>query len=453
MATSVQEITRGFSREAVEELSRRRNEPDWLRMKRLAAWEAYQAIPMPTRTDEEWRRTDIRDLPLDDVAPFTPEFQQRVSSRDELPGDVKSILSDAGDLAGVVVQQDSTIIYSEFQQELAGQGVIFVDLDTAIREHADLLEQYLMTDETVPFTLNKFAALHGAFWTTGAFLYVPDDVEVEIPFEAISTLKTPGLATFFHTLIVAGENARVTFIDYCVSETLGDAIEDESIADNVVEMHAEDGSEIRYIQIQNWGRHVWNFNTQRGRIAQDAAIRSLNVSLGAMFSKNSITSTLAEAGAQAEMLGLYFTDEDQFLDNHTHQDHEAPYATSDLLFKGAVKDRSRTVYSGLIKVAERAFGTDAYQANRNLALSPTARVDTMPNLEIGANDVRCTHGATVSRIEDEYLFYLMSRGISRTEAEKLMIDGFFAEVIDRVPVEQVQNIVQRVIDRKIGYTV
>ena len=453
MATAVTETTKGFSREAVDELSRRRNEPEWLRKRRLAAWEAYQAIPMPTRTDEEWRRTDLRDLPLEEVMPYTPEFSARVSSRDGLPAEVREILDGAGEMSGIVVQRDSSIIYHEALDSLADEGVIFVDLDTAVAEHPDLLERYLMSPSTVPIDHNKFAALHSAFWSTGAFLYVPDDVEVELPFEAISTLTRPGLATAFHTVVVAGENARVTFIDYCVSETLSTNIEDESIANNVVELHASEGAELRYIQIQNWGRHVWNFNTQRGNVAQDGAIRSLNVSLGAAWSKNSIAATLAEAGAQAEMLGLYFTDEDQFLDNHTHQDHDAPYASSDLLFKGAVKDRSRSVYSGLIRVAEKAFGTDAYQANRNLSLSRHARVDTMPNLEIGANDVRCTHGATVSRIEDEYLFYLMSRGITRTEAEKLMIDGFFAEVIDRVPIPQVQEIVQNVIDQKIGYTV
>ena len=451
MATAVAELTKGFSREAVEELSRRRGEPDWLRTKRLAAWEAYMAIPMPTRTDEEWRRTDIRDVPLDAVLPYEPEFSQRVSSRSGLPENVRSILDGAGDMAGIVVQQDSSILYHESNASLAEQGVVFVDLDTAIADHAELLQPYLMHDAAVPINQNKFAALHSAFWTTGAFLYVPDDVEVELPFEAISTLTKPGLATAFHTVVVAGENARVTFVDYCVSDTLSDGVGGESIANNVVELHAAEGAEVRYIQIQNWGRHVWNFNTQRGNIKQDGAIRSLNVSLGAGWSKNSIAATLAEAGAQAEMLGLYFTDENQFLDNHTHQDHDAPYATSDLLFKGAVKDRSRSVYSGLIRVAEKAFGTDAYQANRNLSLSEHARVDTMPNLEIGANDVRCTHGATVSRIEDEYLFYLMSRGINQTEAEKLMIDGFFAEVIDRVPIPQVQEIVQDVIDQKIGY--
>lgn len=453
MATSVEELTKGFSREAVDALSRRRGEPDWLRERRLSAWQTYESIPMPKRTDEEWRRTDIRDLPLQDVLPFTPELRERVRDRDKLPDLVQGAIGDAGDLAGLVVQEDSTILYHEALQDALDQGVIFVDLDTAIREHPDLMQRYFMSDAAVSESANKFAALHGAFWTTGTLLYVPQDVEIELPFGAISTLATPGLATFTHTLIIAEENARVTFLDYMLSETLSDSIEGESITDNVVELHAGQGAEVRYIQIQNWGRHVWNFNTQTASIMQDAAVRTLNVSLGSMFSKNSIASMLREAGAQAEMLGLYFTDEEQFLDNHTHQVHIAPYATSDLLFKGAVKDKSRSVYSGLIQVAPKAFGTDAYQANRNLSLSPDARVDTMPNLEIGANDVRCTHGATVSQIEEEYLFYLMSRGISRTEAEKLMIDGFFSEVTDRVPVEAVREIVQRVIDRKIGYTV
>ncbi len=453
MATSVQELTKGFSREAVVELSKLRNEPEWLTKKRLAAWEAYESIPMPVRTDEEWRRTDIRDLPIDDVSPFTAQMSSRVDSRDALPDLSRDALSESGDLSGVVVQQDSSIIYHEVASDLAEQGVIFVDLDTAIQEHPDLLEKYFMTSDGVPINDNKFAALHGAFWTTGTLLYVPRGVEVELPFAAISTLTTPALATFFHTLIVAEEDARVTFLDHCISETLSTEIEDESITNNVVELHAADGAELRYIQIQRWGRHVWNFHTQRANVAQDAAVRTLNVSLGSRFSKNVIGSALSSAGSAAEMLGLYFNDEDQFLDNHTFQNHYAPYATSDLLFKGAVKDQSRTVYAGLITVAEKAFGTDAYQANRNLSLSGNARVDTMPMLEIGANDVRCTHGATVSQIEEEYLFYLMSRGISRTEAEKLMIDGFFSEVIDRVPVPAVQQIVQEVIDRKIGYTV
>ena len=450
-STSTQSATRGFSREAVEELSHRRGEPEWLRERRLQAWATYEQIPLPQRTDEEWRRTDIRDLPLDAVAPFgeLDALGARVASRAELPARVQSDLHAAGDLAGLVVQRDSTTILHEVDERLAGQGVIFSDLDSAIQQHPELLQQYLMTDEAAPASDNKFAALHGAFWTTGTFIYVPANVEVELPFRAFSVVEQPGIATFAHVLIVAAANAKVTFVDYYQSDTFAQ----ESIADNVIELHAGNGAQVRYIQVQDWGRHVWNFTTQKGVAHQDAAVRTLNVTLGSKLSKNLIAVNLVGPGSQAEMLGLYFADENQHIDNQTRQNHISPYATSDLLFKGAIKDRARSVYSGVIKVLPKAHRTDAYQANRNLILSPTARADSIPNLEIGANDVRCTHGATVAQIEEEYIFYLMSRGISRTEAEKLIVDGFFDEVIERVPVEAVRDTVRSAIDKKIGYTV
>jgi Fe-S cluster assembly protein SufD len=448
MSATIQGATKGFSREAVEELSHRRGEPDWLREKRVAAWETFETIPMPKRTDEEWRRTDIRMLPIDEVAPFG-ESRDRVSSRDALPATVARQLADAGELSGVVVQTDSSTVYFEVDPSLAEQGVVFADLDTAVREHPELLQQYLMSDAAVPVSDNKFAALHGAFWTTGVLLYVPKNVAVELPFRAFSTLETPGLGTFNHVLIVAEEFAEVTLVDYYQSETF----DTESIVDNVIELHAAEGAQVRYIQVQDWGRNVWNFTTQKGVVHQDAAVRSLNVALGSRLSKGLIASNLVGAGSAAEMLGLYFADETQHFDHQTRQNHISPYATSDLLFKGAIKDRSRSVYSGVIRVEPGAHRTDAYQANRNLILDPSARADSIPNLEIGANDVRCTHGATVAEIEEEYVFYLMSRGITRTEAEKLIVDGFFDEVIERVPVEAVQQTVRAAIDRKIGYTV
>jgi Fe-S cluster assembly protein SufD len=448
MSTMIQGATKGFSREAVEELSHRRNEPDWLRQQRIAAWEQYERIPMPKRTDEEWRRTDIRMLPIDEVAPFT-ELAERVSSRAELPASVAAQLEEAGELSGVVVQRGSSTVYFEVDPSLAKQGVIFADLDTAIQEHPELLQRYFMSDEAVPASDNKFAALHGAFWTSGVLLYVPKDVEIELPFRSFSVQEAAGVSTFNHVVIVAEEFASVTFIDYYHSDTF----ERESLVDNVIELHAAEGAQVRYIQVQDWGRHVWNFITQRGVIHQDAAVRTLNVALGSRLSKGLITSELVGPGSAAEMLGLYFADETQHFDHQTRQNHISPYASSDLLFKGAIKDRSRSVYSGVIRVAPKAHRTDAYQANRNLILDPTARADSIPNLEIGANDVRCTHGATIAQIEEEYVFYLMSRGITRTEAEKLIVDGFFDEVIERVPDESVQQTVRAAIDKKIGYTV
>mgnify|MGYP001105631564 CR=1 FL=1 len=444
MEASVQEVTKGFSRRAAEELSYRRHEPEWVREKRMEAWSAYEALPMPVRTDEEWRRTDIRRLPINDVAPFAG-LTGKIGGLDDLPEDVTATLGDPDQRAGINVQIDGATVYHELSDELASQGVIFCDMDTAIAEHTELVQRYFMTD-CVPASDNKFAALNGAFWSGGTFVYVPKGVRSEIPLRTHVHASTAGSGIFPHTLIVAEEDSSVVVVDSWLSPTTDEPV----IASGVIEIFAADATNVRYVQVQNWGRNVWNFTTQRALVSQDAALNSLTVGLGSKLSKSLIASDLVGAGASAEMLGLYFADERQHMDHHTRQMHVSPYATSDLLFKGAIKDRARTVYSGLIKVFPNAQRTDAYQANRNLVLSPTARADTIPNLEIGANDVRCTHGATVGQVEDEYIFYLQSRGINRTEAVKLIVDGFFDEVIERVPVPEVQKEVRAAIARKIG---
>jgi Fe-S cluster assembly protein SufD len=443
MNASVQEATKGFSRRAAEDLSYRRGEPDWVRKARLEAWETFETIPLPRRTDEEWRRTDIRRLPINDVAPFS-EFESTARSRQELPAEVQATLSDEAHYAGLTVQVDSASVYGEFDDEIRTQGVIFCDLATAIEQYPDLVKQYFM--KAVPAADNKFAALHGAFWSGGTFLYVPSGIQVEVPFRNIVYGRTPGSSLFAHSLIVAEEDASVVLIDTWNSPTT----DEPAMASNVIEVHAGEAAQVRYIQLQDWGRNMWSFTTQKAKLAQDAVVNSLNVALGSKLSRSEITGLLEGPGSLVEMLGIYFADEDQILDHLTKQVHISPYATSDLLIKGALKDRARTVYSGLIKVMPGAPRTDAYQANRNLVLSRHARADTIPNLEIGANDVRCTHGATVGQVEEEYIFYLMSRGITRTEAVKLIVDGFFDEVIERVPVEEVQEFVREAIARKIG---
>ncbi len=444
MSTRVAERTRGFTREAAEELSYLLGEPDWLRERRLAAWEIYERTPMPSRTDEEWRRTDIRRLPIDAVLPFA-ELRSRVSGPEALPQALFEILGDAALRSGLLTQVDGTVVYAQLDPNTLQQGVIFTDLLTAAREVPELVQRYFMTEAVTPQE-NKFTALHGAFWSGGTFLYVPENVEVALPLRSFVWAETPGTGIFAHTLLIAEPGATVVLIDTWASPT----VEEPLIASNVVEIIAKEGAQVRYIQLQDWGYSVWNFTTQRALLQQDAVVNTLNVSLGSKLSKAFIASNLVGPGATAEMLGLYFADDSQHLDHQTRQWHVAPYASSDLLYKGALKDRARTVFSGLIKVFPQAQRTDAYQANRNLILSPNARADTIPNLEIGANDVRCTHGATVGQVEEEYIFYLMSRGISRPEAVKLIVDGFFDEVIERVPVTEVQETVRGAIARKIG---
>jgi len=444
-ATKSPDLT-GFSREAVEALSRSRNEPDWVLEARLKAWDTYESIPMPKRTDEEWRRTDLRRLKLDRFAPYA-DVDGKVNELGALTTSVDAMqFGEADQRAGILASRDSSRPYVELDPSLAEKGVIFTDLNTAVREHPELVQKYFMT-QAVPVDFGKFEALHAAMWQVGAFLYVPKGVQVELPFRSFAFGQTPGSSVFTHSLVVVEEGAEAFFVDAFHSETQDEA----SFASAVVELILADDAKLRYVQVQDWGRNVWNFMTERSILGRDAEMKNLQVTLGSKFSKNSIGSHLRGENALAEMLGIFFGDGDQFFDHHTWQLHESPYATSDLEYKGALKEKSRSVYSGLIKVFEGAQRTDAYQQNRNLVLSRSARADTIPNLEIEANDVRCTHGATVSQVEDEHLFYLMARGIPKSEAQKLIVEGFFRPVIDRIPVEEIQDFLQAAIARKVGY--
>jgi Fe-S cluster assembly protein SufD len=439
------EAATGFSRESVEALSAAKQEPTWVRDARLAAWATYESLPFPQRTDEEWRRTDIRGLKLDRLTPFAGASGETPSPESVLAGFRDGGISDESARAGVNIQADASAILTDVHADLASQGVIFTDLGTAMAEHGDLVRKYFMT-EAVPASFGKFEALHAALWQSGSFLYVPKGVSVELPFRSFAVASAPESSIFTHTLVVLEEGAEAFAVDAFGSETQ----ENQSLASTVVELHLGKGSQLRYVQVQDWGRHAWNFMTERAILGNDATLNSLHVTLGSKFTKNSIGSHLRGQNSLAEMLGIFFADGDQFFDNHTWQLHEAPYATSDLEFKGALKDNARSVYSGLIKVEEGAQKTDAYQQNRNLVLSRTARADTIPNLEIRANDVRCTHGATVSQVVPEHVFYLQARGIPYTEAQKLIVEGFFRPVIDRIPVEEIQGFLESAIARKVG---
>jgi Fe-S cluster assembly protein SufD len=435
----------GFSRDAVVALSEMKNEPAWLRDARLRAWDTYESIPMPSRTDEEWRRTDFRALKFGNLHPFSPNGHKEPSLEALLAVFENNGVADRQAQAGILVQKDAATAWAEANPELTAKGVIFCDLDTAAREHEELFKQYFMTN-AVPVEFGKFEALHAALWQGGSFLYVPKGVSVEEPFRAFTTSTHPSNSVFTHTLIVLEQGAEAFLVDAYGSETF----EGQSFASGVVELILGKASKLRYVQVQDWGRDVWNFMTERATLQSDATLNSLHVTLGSKFSKSSIGSHLQGEDALAEMLGISFADGDQFFDHHTWQLHESPYATSDLEFKTALKESARTVYSGLIKVSEGAQKTDAYQQNRNLVLSREARADSIPNLEIAANDVRCTHGATISQVVPEHLFYLQARGVPYTEAQKLIVEGFFRPVIDRIPVEEIQGFLEGAIARKVG---
>jgi len=428
---SVETPTLGISRDAVTRLSERLGEPEWLRARRRAAWQTFEATPTPLMTDEEWRRTDIRKL---DFASFNVPTEAPAIYEPESSTDHRN---------GFIQIADGYVMDHHLEPEVAAKGVVFSSLSDAATTHPDIVRQNLGT--LIPDSYGKFASLANAL-ASGVFVYVPAGVEVELPIQASFTLTQGGSAVFPRTLIVAERHASVTFIDRYYSAD----IEAASVSVGVAEIFTGEGAQVRYVNVQEWGRNVWNFMAQKHHVGRDGQDRNLNIALGGRLSKANVEAELAGSGANCEMLGLFFGDENQFFDAHTLQDHASPNGFSDLLYKGVLRDTSRSVFSGLIRVRPGSQKTDAYQTNRNLLLSDRARADSIPNLEIEANDVKCSHGASVGPIDPDQLFYLQTRGLSRRDAERLIVDGFFEPLITRIPLEGVRERLSAAIDAKMG---
>src|SRR5918998_707280 len=320
LQSHVQSQETGFSREGVEAISSARLETGASRDARLHAWQLYESLPMPSRSDEEWRRTDLRGLKLDRLRPAAGVADPGIApvrALEEAGVEDAAAQIALGPNAGVVVQRDASTILATLDPEVAAKGVIFTDLATAYREHPELVERYFMTQAVQP-SLGKFQALHAAFWQGGSFLYVPNGVTIDAPFRAFSLISQPGAAVFSHTLAVVEEGAQAFVADAFRSPSQ----DVQSFASAVVELIVGQDAKLRYVQVQDWGRDVWNFMTERAILGQDATLNSLHVTLGAKFSKSSIAAHLRGKNTLAEMLGIYFADGDQFFDHHTWQLHE-----------------------------------------------------------------------------------------------------------------------------------
>jgi len=435
-------VTEFLSREAVERRGER--EPEWLARRRLDAWEVYERTPMPTTKLEEWRYTDLsRTLDLDELEPL--EIDRDPVPPSELPGLVRRAMEEDRKASGHLVELDAHVVHGDLERELADRGVIFSSLRRAVEEHPELLREHLAT-EAVPAGAGKFPALNAALWTDGVFLRVPEGVRLELPARVTRMLGRAGVAAFSRVLIVAEAGSQVSYVD----EILSPDLERQSLAHTAVEVIARQGAQVQYVSLQRMGRGAFHMAAQRTLARRDATLDTLNVSLGASVSRVDLNARLLGPGANSDMLGLSFGSGEQHFDHNTSQDHEAANTHSDLLYKGALDDRARSVFRGIIRVHPGAQQTDAYQTNRNLLLSEKARADSLPNLEIEADDVRCSHGATVGQLDEEILFYLMSRGIERSRAERLVVLGFLGEVLKRLPLEGVVEKVIRVIEEKLG---
>ncbi|MEE9216791.1 MAG: Fe-S cluster assembly protein SufD [Anaerolineales bacterium] len=419
-----------FTYDQVAKASESLNEPQWLMERRNSAWKAWEAIPLPTTQDEPWRRTDLRNMPADRFA-AKPSDNGRVD-QELLKSSPSMLLRPGHDPQSANLDQ------------IGGKGVVFADWATAVREHEDLLQKHL--GSVVPDDEGKFSALAAALATEGILVHIPSGARIEIPLH--STLWAPGsdLAVFSRVLIVVEDGASATV----VHEMASPGAEGAALHAGIVEITVGANAQLIFAEVQDWGDHVWNFTHERARVGRDGRIDWIFGAAGSHLTKNFSELSLDGQGAEGRWTGFYFADGKQHLDHDTQQNHMAPNTTSDLLFKGALVDQSRSVWQGMIYVAPEAQHTDGFQANRNLILSKRARADSIPGLEILADDVRCTHGATVSQLEEEPIFYLMSRGIPRNQAERLVIEGFFATVMERISLDSVRDQFEQMIDRKLG---
>ncbi|HEY3217123.1 MAG TPA: Fe-S cluster assembly protein SufD [Candidatus Eisenbacteria bacterium] len=427
---------------AAEDRAAQSGEPAWALAQRRAAAEIAAKLPFPDRSLELWRRTDFGSLSLDALRPFTAASRAR--NVDDLPAGILERLAGSEGNLGLVVQRNSDVVLEQTHPALERQGVVLCSIERALRQHPERLEGLL--GSLIEVDHDKFAAIAQSVRAGGAFVWVPDGVEAALPIRLFHWLDGAGVLHAPHTVILLGRGARATVIEEQLSETT----EGTSFHAGATEVFVGEDAHLVYATLQDWGRNVFHYSNQRARIARGGELQWVQTLLGGRMVKTNSYFRLSGPGAQAYVHGFMFGDGGQHFDLHTLQKHLEEHTTSDLLIKGALKDRARSVYQGLIQVSVGAQHTDAYQANRNLLLSDRARADSIPGLEILANDVRCTHGATIGQVDEEQMFYLAARGLKRNEAQRLIVEGFFVPVLDRIPLEGVREQLRQAIERKIG---
>jgi len=411
--------------------------PDWFCDQRRAAWEQFESLPKPTRKDQAWRFANVDLL---DLTPF--KFGGTLSDDDR--AEILDQSRGLDEVAGRLIFAGDELVHRDvISDQLRQRGVIFQPLERAMVEHADLFRKHFMSQ---PATLGsaKFAALHQALVSSGTFLYVPRGVEIELPVEIFHWLTGENAAVFPHLLLVTDELARVTVIEHFRSAHRPAP----GFACGVNDLIAGPGAKVTYVCAQNWGDNVLALQINSTKVEHEASVKSLNLHLGSRYSRFESLSRLTGEGARSDLLAVSIADGIQEFDARTLQDHASPHTTSDLLYKNALNDRARSIFGGLIRVEPHAHFTDAYQKVRNLLLSDDAEANSMPGLEILADNVKCTHGATSGQIDADEMFYLQARGIPPAIAGQLLVSGFLNEVIERIEEHVLADYLRKLIEEK-----
>ncbi len=436
----------GFTRGAVEELSRQKGEPEWMLQKRLHAWDIYESLPAPLgRRGDLGTLRVISNFKFQQLSPYVP-----VSQSEALPFAVEQSIQEGlvNERSGLIVQLNGTVVRTELREELKQQGVILTDLDTAVREYPEMVQKYFMT-ECVPVESSKYTALHAAFWSGGFLLYVPKGVEIEQPILSHVWMDTPASATFSHTLILAEEQSNVRFVEEYNSTVEG---EQPALLSDVVEVYVKDQARAELSNLQDLGQNIWNITNKNAVYSKDSSMTLVMADLGSKVTLADIGAGLRGNGSAAELVGVFFTDHDQRYAIHTVSNHAALSTNAETMVKGVLTDDSRVEFDGMIRIQPKAQQTASFLSAHSLLLSKKARAEMIPGLEIAANEVSASHGATTGQIDEDELFYLMVRGIPRPEAERIIVQGFFEPVLQRIPLEHLRVRLRRSIVRRMSGT-
>jgi len=438
----------GLSEAIIREISEKKNEPEWMLQFRLRCLEIYHQLDIPT-----WG-PDISDLDIANIVTYVKPKTDLKNSWYDVPEEIKNTFIRLGIpqaehqyLAGVGAQYDSEVVYHSMRESFRKQGVIYLDMETAVKEYEDLVKQYFM--RCVPPTLHKFAALHGAVWSGGSFVYVPAHTIVDVPLQSYFRSNAPGAGQFEHTLIIVEEGASVHFIEGCSAPKYSV----NNLHAGCVELFIKENARLRYSTIENWSKNMYNLNTKRAIVEKNGTIEWISGSFGSKVSMLYPTSVLVGEGARSEYTGITFAGEGQHLDTGTQVIHAAPYTTSTINAKSISKSGGISVYRGLVRVNANAHHVKSSISCESLMLDSISRSDTVPVIDVHNDEVDIGHEAKIGRISDETIFYLMSRGLSETEARALIVRGFAEPIAKELPLEyavEMNNLINLELEGTIG---
>lgn len=440
---------KGLSREIVESISKMKGEPEWMLEYRLQAYDHFVKRPMPN-----WGAEAIHDIDFDDIYYYIKPAEEMGRTWDDVPSYIKDTFEKLGIpeaerkfLAGVGAQYESEVIYHSLREDLEKLGVIFLDMDSAVREYPEIVKQYFGT--IIPYNDNKFAALNTAVWSGGSFVYIPEGVKVEVPLQAYFRINAENMGQFERTLIVAAPGSYVHYVEGCTAPTYST----DSLHSAVVEIVAQEGSRVRYTTIQNWSKNVYNLVTKRAQAFKNATMEWVDGNLGSKVTMKYPAVWMMEEGARGEVLSVAFSSDGQHQDAGAKMVHVAPNTSSQITSKSISKGTGRSSYRGLVKVHKGAENVKSSVICDALLLDEASKTDTYPYMEIEEERVQIGHEATVSKVADEQIFYLQSRGLNETEAMGMIVNGFIEPIAKELPLEyavELNRLIQLEMEGSVG---